>query len=211
MNAQIPISPLDVNIDSVAGRLLSSAGVARRGEHGDGLVIWITGLSGAGKTTVGSHLADRFRSRDLRFVALDGDKLRAALGAEAQHGIDDRLRLALTYGALCRRLATGGAHVICATISMFHEVQAWNRANIPGYVEVYLRVPVDVVRRRDPRGLYRENACGRGVPLVGIDIPAEAPIAPDLVIDNFGSCSAEAAAGEIWEFLVGSKNLLPGR
>ena len=67
---------------------------------------------------------------------------------------------------LCRMLASQGGDVVCPTISMFHEVQRWNRENIPGYREIYLRVPMEELQRRDAKGIYaaakRGELCGRG-------------------------------------------------
>ena len=115
-----------------------------------GRVVWITGLSGAGKTTLARALQRALPGS----LLLDGDELREALGASG-HGFDaeSRRRLALTYARLAGRLARQGATVIVATISLFHDLHAWNRANLPGYVEIFLDVPEDDRRGRDPKGL----------------------------------------------------------
>jgi hypothetical protein len=87
----------------------------------------------------------------------------------------DRRRSAMRNARLCRLLAEQGADVVCATISLFHEVQRWNRENIPGYREIYLRVPIDELRRRDSKGIYAGAQRGDARNVVGLDVPAEAP------------------------------------
>src|SRR5688500_8175924 len=102
-----------------------------------GKVFWITGLSGAGKSSVAQLLARRLRERGQAVVHLDGDVIREVLGLEkTSYDREDRKRLAGIYGRLCRAMASQGIDVICATISMFHDVRRWNRKNIPGYREI---------------------------------------------------------------------------
>ncbi|WP_297049634.1 adenylyl-sulfate kinase [uncultured Desulfovibrio sp.] len=142
-----------------------------------GRVLWITGLSGAGKTTLGKALQQALPGS----LLLDGDELREALGADGQ-GFDaqSRRRLALTYARLAGLLARQGATVIVATISLFHELHAWNRAHLPGYVEIFLDVPESVRRARDPKGLYAANARN----MAGSEVPAELPLEPHLRLDG---------------------------
>src|SRR6202167_6113461 len=136
-----------------------------------GRVFWITGLSGAGKTTVGQELWGRLRAAGRQVFFLDGDALRSAIAEDLGHTADNRRTSAMRHARLCQLLAGQGADVVCATISLFHEVQRWNRENIPGYRQIYLRVPLDELRRRDSKGIYAANT--RDV--VGIDVPAEVP------------------------------------
>lgn len=162
-----------------------------------GRVYWLTGLSGAGKTTVAGLLVARLRQAGIPAVLLDGDRLRAVLAPDAGHSTAEREKLAFTYGRLCAELASQGLAVICATISMFHAVRAWNRAHIPGYREIYLRVPLAERQRRDPKGLYARDAGA----MVGAEA-IEEPASPDLVIDNHDGCTPEAAAAMIWDRLI---------
>jgi adenylylsulfate kinase-like enzyme/phosphohistidine swiveling domain-containing protein len=162
-----------------------------------GRVFWITGLSGAGKTTVGRELCSRLGAAGRPAIFLDGDALRAAIAEDLDHSAGHRRRSAMRNARLCRLLADQGADVVCATISLFHEVQRWNRANIPGYREIYLRVPVDELRRRDSKGLYAGAQRGDTCDVVGLDVPAEAPEAPDLVLDNYGALDVSTAVDRI--------------
>jgi adenylylsulfate kinase-like enzyme/phosphohistidine swiveling domain-containing protein len=166
-------------------------------ETSPGRVFWITGLSGVGKTTLGRELSRRLRASGRPVTFLDGDALRAVIAEDLGHGADDRRRSAMRNARLCRLLAEQGADVVCATISLFHEVQRWNRENIPGYREIYLRVPIDELRRRDSKGIYAAAQRGDTRDVVGLDVPAEAPEAPDLVLDNHGPLDVATAVDRI--------------
>ncbi len=146
--------------------------------EGSGRVIWITGLSGSGKTSLARALLGELAGA----VFLDGDALREVLGA-AGGGFDpaSRRNLALTYARLAGLLAGQGLTVVVATISLFHEVHAWNRENLPGYLEVFLDVPREVCRRRDPKGLY---AARNAAEMVGSGMEAEFPLSPHLVLNE---------------------------
>lgn len=166
-------------------------------EASPGRVFWITGLSGAGKTTLGRELWRRLRAAGRPVTFLDGDGLRAAIAEDLGHSAGDRRRSAMRNARLCCLLAEQGADVVCATISLFHEVQRWNRENIPGYREIYLRVPIGELRRRDNKGIYVRAHGGEARDVVGLDVPEEAPEAPDLVIDNYGALDVATAVDRI--------------
>ena len=166
-------------------------------EASPGRVFWITGLSGAGKTTVGRELWSRLRAAGRPVTFLDGDALRAVIAEDLDHSAGDRRRSAMRNARLCQLLAGQGTDVVCATISLFHDVQRWNRENIPGYREIYLRVPIDELRRRDCKGIYAGAQRGDARNVVGLDLPAEAPEAPDLVLDNYGALDVATAVDRI--------------
>ena len=159
-------------------------------------VFWLTGLSAAGKTTVGVELCKRLRATGRPVTFLDGDELRAAISEDLGHAERDRRRSAMRNARLCRLLAEQGFDVVCSTISLFHEVHNWNRKNIPGYREIYLRVPLEELRRRDRKGIY-PGPQGSARDVVGLDVQAEIPEAPDLILDNYGALDANAAVDQI--------------
>lgn len=167
-----------------AMRAMPTAPASRVGAA-TGRVVWITGLSGAGKTTVAHELVTRLRQAGGTVIHLDGDALRVVYAEDLGHQIEDRRRIAMRHARLCRMLSEQGFDVVCSTISMFESCRQWNRAHIDRYLEVYLRVPQVELARRDPKGLY-----GGGQPataMVGRDIAFEEPRAPDLVLDNHGA------------------------
>lgn len=151
-------------------------------------IYWVTGLSGAGKTTVATALAARLRLAERPVILLDGDVLRAMLGPLGEgHAPDQRKRLAFFYARLCRELAAQGPDVICATISMFHDVRRWNRTGTADYREIYLKAAIETLMERDTKGIYAA-ADGR---IVGVDMEFEAPENPDLTFPTDGGMTAE--------------------
>ncbi len=155
-----------------------------------GRVIWITGLSGAGKTTVALAVRERLTERGIASLHLDGDRLREVF-ADPTYGFDRESRLngARRYARLAGMVAEQGLVAIVSTISLFHEIHAWNRANLPGYFEVFLDVPESVRRARDPKGLYKGLDQGTNASMGGVDLAVELPIAPHLKIVNEGGLS----------------------
>ena len=160
-----------------------------------GRVIWITGLSGAGKTTVAAEVVRVLRRKGDLPVLLDGDELRETLGTRGGFDVDSRRRLAYVYARLCRLLAGQGHTVVCATIALFHDVHVWNRQHLPGYLEVFLDVPRGELERRDAKGVY--GPAGDPGEVVGIGLAAELPFAPDVRIANFGETTPRSAAETI--------------
>jgi adenylylsulfate kinase len=144
-------------------------------------------LSGAGKSTLAHEVTDRLRSAGQSVVMLDGDELREVFGAVAEnaqnHGPEGRLALAMQYARLCHLITAQGLAVVIATVSLFREVHAWNRANLPGYFEVYLKVPVEELRRRDPKGIYRRFDAGELAHVAGLDLPIDEPEAADWTVE----------------------------
>ena len=176
----------------------ASRPAAAEGETSSGRVFWITGLSGAGKTTIGRELWRRLRAAGHSAIFLDGDTLREVIARDLGHSHSNRRESAMRNARLCQMLSSQGHDVVCPTISLFHEVQRWSRENIPNYREIYLRVPMIELRRRDPKGIYAAAHRGDLPDVVGLDVPAELPEAADLTLDNFGNLDSAAATDRIW-------------
>ena len=152
-----------------------------------GQVIWITGLSGAGKTTLAEQLNICLHERGLKVILLDGDMLRilfldADLKSES-YTRQERIKLALKYSHLCKTLSAQGFNIIIATISMFNEVYDWNRQNITNYFEVYLKVPLKELRHRDPKFIYKRYDNGDLRNVAGLDLKVDEPSKSPLTLD----------------------------
>ena len=156
-------------------------------ENMTGQVIWITGLSGAGKTTLAEELNIRLKKKYIHSIVLDGDVLRNIFttGSFCKEAYDrnSRINLALKYGILSKTLSSQGFTVIIATISMFNEIYVWNRANIKNYFEVYLKVPVDELILRDHKKIYQRYRDGELHDVAGLDMTVDEPLAADVTYD----------------------------
>jgi adenylylsulfate kinase len=150
------------------------------------MIIWLIGLSGAGKTTVGTRLAARLRADHPNLVYLDGDLVREVWGGTLAHDIEGREVNAARLSRLCRMLDRQAVHVVAAVLSIFPQWRAWNRENLSSYFEVFLDLPLEVAMARDTKGLYRAALRGDTHDVVGVDIPFPRPAEADLVLDSSG-------------------------
>lgn len=142
------------------------------------------GLSGAGKTTIGKKLFERVYSRYANTVFLDGDILRDVWGDSLGHDIESRRINAHRISHLSAMLDKQGIHVVAAVLSIFPEWQEWNRKNIENYFEIFLDVPMDVVKKRDAKGIYKKAEAGEINNVVGVDIPFPKPKEPDIILKS---------------------------
>ena len=172
-------------------------------------IIWITGLSASGKTSLANEVVTLLRARGYPVLLLDGDQLREVFGAVAanaqNHGREGRLALAMQYGQLCRVIAAQGLTVVIATISLFREVHSWNRANLPGYFEVYLKVPFEELRRRDPKGIYRRFDAGELTHVAGLDLSIDEPESPDWNVEFVPERPVAVLAEDLLNQLINGK------
>lgn len=159
-------------------------------------LIWITGYSGSGKTTIARITSEKLKEMGTPVVFLDGDDLRSIFGERFGHALDDRRQLAYVYSRLCQKISDYGVTVVIATIAMFESVRIENRASNERYLEVYLDVPLTVREERDPKGLYRA-ARTKHSNIAGFPSGLEEPVNPDLIIANYGEMLPEAAASLI--------------
>mgnify|MGYP003686150581 FL=1 len=141
--------------------------------------FWITGLSSAGKTTLSKILSDKLRSEGKPVIFLDGDELRDVFSNKDYHR-EARLETALRYSRICSLIVKQQINVVIGVIGLFNEVQHWNRQNISGYIEVFIDVPIEELRRRDPKNLYEKAMEGKIKNVYGVDLEAEYPKNPDI-------------------------------
>lgn len=168
----------------------------------DGILYWITGLSGAGKTTIGIELYYELKRMKNNVILLDGDILKTIVGDAVGYTEADRRSRAKKYAQICKMLTDQGMIVICCTISMFDEIRDWNRKNNKGYIEIYLKVPMEVLEERDQKGMYSGQKEGKFRNIPGIDIKAEFPKTPDIIIENDGRYSVKECVKRILDFPI---------
>ena len=162
-----------------------------------GNVYWITGLSGAGKTTIGRLWYQLLCKGKKNVVFLDGDTLRQVFGDDLGYTEADRRKSAMRNARLCKLLSDQGLDVVCCTISMFPEVWAWNRAHMPGYVEIYVKVSMETLKQRDQKGLYTSADDD----VAGLHFHVEEPEDPDIILMNDGETTPEEQIKLILQFI----------
>ncbi len=158
--------------------------------------FWITGLSGSGKTTIAELLRNKLVIDGYSVILLDGDILRKVFNSKA-YSYEERKTLGFQYSRLCKLLVSQGISVVIGVIGLFHELHAWNRENIPNYVEIFLDTPLDELKRRDIKGIYRNLEEGKIKNVTGIDIAAEFPLTPNIKIKWNEAKDAKATFDEV--------------
>lgn len=146
-------------------------------------VVWFTGLSGAGKSTIARQLCRVLAERGVRVEYLDGDELRA-LSPELGFSRAERDAHVTRAGALASRLERDGAVVVCALVSPYADARAQVRSLCRRFVEVHVATPLSECERRDPKGLYAKVRRGELKQFTGVDDPYEPPDAPEVTIDT---------------------------
>jgi bifunctional enzyme CysN/CysC len=156
-------------------------------------VVWLTGLSGAGKSTIARGLERRLFDLGCQTMLLDGDQLRHGLCGDLGFAPADRTENIRRAGEVARLFFEQGALVLCAFVSPFREDRARVRHLVPGgrFLEVHVHCPLDEAARRDPKGLYARAAAGEVRHMTGISSAYQAPEAPDLRLDTAGSTPDE--------------------
>ena len=162
-----------------------------------GFVIWFTGLSASGKTTIANIVQPELERRGFVVDHLDGDIVRTHLSKGLGYSKEDRDANIERIGWVASRLARAGAAVVVSAISPYAEARRHARAlveqNAP-FVEIHLATPLDECARRDPKGLYAKAFAGELENFTGVSAPYEEPHAPELRLDTTGATPTESAA-----------------
>ncbi len=160
-------------------------------------VIWITGLPGAGKSTVANKLSlSIIKKYDEKPLIIDGDFIRKALG-DYDYSKEGRLKLAYSYMKMAHLFSQQGHIVICATVSMFEEVRIWGRDNISGYLEVFLECPIEVLKKRNKKGLYTNQKNQLINNVFSYNFDYDIPRKSDIYISNTQNYTIENIVREI--------------
>ena len=162
-----------------------------------GFTIWLTGLSGSGKSTIARILEGALRDRGHRVEVLDGDVVRMHLSKGLGFSKEDRDTNIRRIGWVCEVLSRNDVVAIGSAISPYREIRDEIRANIGRFVEVYLEAPLEVLADRDVKGLYRKAMAGEIKGFTGVDDPYEPPLNAEVVCHTDGSETPADSAAKV--------------
>ena len=177
---------------------------ARRGttmmQH-KGFTLWLTGMSGAGKSTISDQLIARFREVGAKVELLDGDVVRTNLSQGLGFSRVDRDINIRRIGFVAELLSRYGVIVIVAAISPYRETRDEVKAKIANFMEVFVDCPVEVLAQRDVKGLYKRALAGEVGNFTGISDPYEPPLNPDVSVRSDRE-TIEESVGRVWSELT---------
>ncbi len=158
-------------------------------------ILWFTGLSGSGKSTIADLVEQALHARGMRTMLLDGDNLRHGLNRDLGFTNADRVENIRRVGEVAKLMVEAGLIVLCCFISPFAAERALVREMVgPGeFMEIFVDADIEECIRRDPKGLYARAKAGKLANFTGIDSPYERPAAPDLIIDAIAENAAVAS------------------
>lgn len=148
------------------------------------MVIWLCGLSGAGKSTIGALLYSKLKMSFPNLVLLDGDELRSAYNGRTGYTKDDRDENSTTIANLCAILDSQNIHVIVCAVTISQDAQKLNRDRFSAYFEIFVDATLDTLKARDPKGIYAAAVAGEIKNVAGVDQNYAPPANPHLAIDN---------------------------
>ncbi len=157
-----------------SNQVLSSATLTR------GLTIWLTGLSGAGKTTIGKELVRQLQAAGEKVEFLDGDSLRQTICRGLGFSYEDRCENIRRIGFLAELLTRHGITVVVAVISPYQSMRDEVRQRVEHFLEVYVNAPLAVCEQRDVKGLYKRTRAGEIQQFTGVSDPYEPPLSPEV-------------------------------
>ena len=159
-----------------------------------GFTLWFTGLSGSGKTTIARAVEEILLERGLNVEVLDGDVVRTNLSKGLGFSKEDRDINIKRIGFVCNLLTRNGVAAIAAAISPYREIRDYNREMIDRFIEVYVKCPLDVLTKRDVKGLYAKALAGEIKGFTGVDDPYEEPLKPEILVETDKETEEESVA-----------------
>ena len=147
------------------------------------MIIWITGISGSGKTTIAKLILNQIKKNRKNVIGIDGDVIRELFGNDLTYDVTSRVNQIKRIQRLSLFLQSQDLHVIVSALYCDEYLLNWNRKNFDDYYEIYLDASIELVVKRDVKGIYKKYSLGLEKNIVGLDIPWNAPKNYDLKID----------------------------
>ncbi len=182
----------------------------RLGGH-RGCTVWLTGLSGSGKSTVANALEKTLWERNVRAYVLDGDNIRHGLNKDLGFSPEDRTENIRRIGEVAKLFTDAGLVAITAFISPYRADRDQVRAIMADgdFVEIFVQAPLEVCEQRDPKGLYKKARAGQIPEFTGISAPYEEPLAAEITLSTDRE-NPEQCVGRILDYLVSKGYLSEG-
>jgi len=166
-----------------------------------GFTLWLTGMSGAGKSTISDRLMERFREAQAKVELLDGDIVRTNLSQGLGFSREDRDTNIRRIGFVSELLSRNGIIVVVAAISPYRDTREEVKKKIANFVEVFVDCPIEVLASRDVKGLYKKALAGEVGNFTGISDPYEPPLLPDVTVRSDRE-SVDESLEKIWRELL---------
>ncbi|PJN89809.1 adenylyl-sulfate kinase [Bacillus sp. mrc49] len=179
----------------------------RRKQNGhESTVLWFTGLSGSGKSTIANAVAKELYNRNIRSYVLDGDNIRHGLNKDLGFSEEDRTENIRRIGEVSKLFVDSGQFVLTAFISPFRADRQIVRDLLEEgeFIEVYIKCPIEECEVRDPKGLYDKARKGIIKDFTGIDSPYEEPVQPEIILES-NQYSVEECVEQVISFLTAKR------
>jgi len=160
-------------------------------KNNKGILFWITGLSGSGKTQISKKIYKQIKKNYGPTILFSGDDIRKIFDLKG-YSYKDRLEIVMKYCKLAKSVTTQNINIIFAVVGMIHSVRAWNWKNIKNYVEIYIKSDLKKIIKKGKKRIYHQNKNN----IIGLDIKAEYPKKPHIILRNnfkkdINACSAD--------------------
>jgi len=159
------------------------------------ILFWITGLSGAGKTSIGNKIKKDISKIYGPTLIISGDNLRSIFGLKG-YDYQDRLIILRKYNKFAKYIANQIINLIFAVVGMVDEIRLWNRKNIDNYIEIYVKSKIKNIKKQNKKRIYHQKRPGK---IIGIDIKAELPKNPDITINNSFNLSVDEISKRLFK------------
>ena len=148
------------------------------------MILWITGISGSGKTTIGKSFYKKFKKKNKNTIFLDGDEFRSLFGNDLKYSIKDRDKNAQRMTAFVKYLSNQKINLIISANITSNKYRVWCKKNLKNFIQIYIKARIQSLIKRDYKGLYKKALNKKIKNVVGVDLPFKDPKKIDLILYN---------------------------